>query len=94
MEKFLKSQINAIWKLLPLKEEENVGLHDYLDGLRIQLIGATRTYEVLENDDNYNKIINIINYMMIDRDMEFERYRRETFKCISIINKILGKEKA
>ena len=48
--KFLNGLVGAIYKILPLKEDENSYLSDYLDSLVVQLKGALETYPELASN--------------------------------------------
>lgn len=84
---FLKGLIGAIYKILPLKEENNSYLDDYLDSLTIQLTGALETYPELSSNTKYISIINSIQYFR-KNEFNVKQCRREVFKCIENVKKI------
>lgn len=84
---FLNNIIGSIYKVLPLKEEKNDYLSDYIDGLLIQLKGASFTYPVLSSNSKYISVINSIQYFY-NNDFTDIQCKREVFKCIDYINKI------
>ena len=57
---FLGSIIGKIYKVLPLKEEGNSYLPEYLDSLLVQLKGALVTYPGLSSNVRYITVINCI----------------------------------
>lgn len=86
---FLDSLTNKIFKILPLKEQNNDYLFSHLNSLQIELIGALVTFPELKKNTNYLSIINIINYLG-DYSFTKEQCTREIFK---IINETLPKIK-
>lgn len=82
---FLDSLINKVFKILPLKEQNNDYLFSHLNSLQIELIGALITFPELKNNANYLSIINIINYLG-DNNFTKQQCKREIFK---IVNEIL-----
>lgn len=79
--------VGKIFKILPLKEENNVGFNDYVDSILVQLIGATNTFDELSNNQNFLMIINIIQYIN-NNECSIKQCKREIFKCLEIIQKI------
>lgn len=86
---FLDSLINKIFKILPLKEQNNDFLFSYLNSLQIELIGALITFPKLKNSSNYLSIINTVNFLG-DNTFSSQQCKREVFK---IINETLPKVK-
>jgi len=84
---FLNNITNKIFKILPLKEENNVGFEDYVDSVLIQLVGAKSVFLELENNQNYITIINIVSYIK-NNSCSNKQCKREIFKCLNIIKKM------
>ena len=57
---FLDSLTNKIFKILPLKEQNNDYLFSHLNSLQIELIGALVTFPELKKNTNYLSIIDDI----------------------------------
>jgi len=89
MNEFLNMLINLVYKILPLKEEQNPYLNDYLDSLIIQLKGALDTYPYLKTNTQYISIINTVQYFY-NNDFTVKQCKREVFKCIKTIKQIKG----
>lgn len=85
LETFLKRTVNKIYKILPLKEEKNEFIIDYIETLRIELMGATDTFPVLKNDYDYISVINTINYL-ISNLVDVHVCKREVFKMLAMLN--------
>ena len=87
MKTFLLSLTNKIYKILPLREEQNDGLKAHIDSLRIELIGAYRTFAVLRTSRPYIEIVNTINYMACHR-YSVTACRREVFKMLRLAKQL------
>lgn len=85
--KFLMDMTGKVYKILPLKESDNVGLKRYLDSVAIQFIGAADTFEVLKTDQRYVEVINTISFFR-HNDFTVDQCRREVFKTIETLKKI------
>lgn len=84
---FLNGLTGSIYKILPLKEDENTFLSEYLDSLVIQLKGAEETYPELSSNVKYIYIVNIVQYFC-NHPFTVKQCKREVFKCIRNINTI------
>lgn len=84
---FLNGLTGSVYKILPLKEDENPFLSEYLDSLVIQLKGAEETYPELSSNVKYIYIVNIIQYFC-NNPFTVKQCKREVFKCIRNIDRI------
>lgn len=80
--------INCIYKILPLKEEENDGLNDYIDGVLIQLYGSLHAYPDLNHNQKYLSIINTLEYLK-NNGYTVKQCKREVFRCINILQHMI-----
>lgn len=87
MKVFIDHLGNSIFKILPLREESNAGLQEYIDSLLFQLNGALVTYPTLSENIDYISIVNIVGYLK-GNDYSIKQCKREVFKCLHIIDKI------
>ena len=91
---YLASLTNKVYKLLPLREDEEDGksvfLASYADDLCMEMVGALRTYESLAQDGDYHAMVNTMQYMTT-HDMTFDKWRSEVLKMLHIIT-LLKKE--
>lgn len=83
--------ISKIFKILPLKEQGNPKLPEYIDSVSIQLKGALETCMDLADNVQYNRkyieVLNTINYLK-HNDFSVKQCKREIFKCLSILDSI------
>ena len=84
---YLNTMIGAIYKILPMYDNEDLTLRDHLDSLYVQLVGASEFYEELKFNQRFYSIINIIQYF---RTNEFDKKtcKREVLKCTNILDKL------
>jgi len=87
---FLEATTGKIYKLLPLRENKDPFFFEHLDSLRIELMGAIRSFPSLRDDFDFLRIVNTINYFL-EYDISVDVCRREVFKMLSILNGKLNK---
>ena len=80
--------INKIFKILPLVEEGNENIKDYISSVMIQVNGAAETskdfFSLPKNKEKLIDISNSINYLKTN-DFTLSECRREVLKCTSIL---------
>ena len=84
---YLKTMIGSIYKILPMYDNTDTTLKDYLDSLYVQLVGASEFYSELTYNQRYQSVINIVQYF---RTYEFDKKtcKREVFKATNILDKL------
>ena len=88
LQAFLKSLINhQLFKILPMKEDNNKFLNEYLDSLQIELLGAKKNFQMLESDIKYTRIINTVAFLH-KNDYSVKQCKREVFKMIHLAKDI------
>jgi hypothetical protein len=81
---YYNSLIGKVYKLLPMFEKNNPTIEQYFKNLIIELSGADKVF--MEKKE-FLELVNILEGMMlIDSHKDFKSM---TFKCISIIQKLL-----
>ena len=80
MKEFLTSMIGSIFKILPLYDENNVGLQSHIDSVAIQ---------ELKTNQKYISVINSINFL---RKNEYTKRqcKREVLRCTNILEKMIN----
>lgn len=86
---YVKRLKNSIFKILPLFEEGNDGLTQYLDSLIYELCGL---HNMLENDKSSTllSVIAILEHFYDDSlsaNVDINLIRREVLHCLDIIDK-------
>lgn len=82
--------IGRVWKILPMNEEDNIHLKDYMESLQRELIGNMNLVESLKYDGYFITLLNKIEYL-INEKCEHETLRKEIFECIDLIKKLQTK---
>ncbi len=76
---YLEHLRGDIWKLLPMREAEMMGidnhLGDYLETLVANVSGATTTYPILADQKQFLYVINNIQYLN-KQPIRFKRWRQ------------------
>lgn len=92
---YLKSLINKVYKILPLREsadgKEKAFLATYISSLLMEVIGAQKTYSMLCEDVDYIALVNTLQYMN-EFDLPVKECKREVFKMIRIVEKIESRQ--
>lgn len=91
---YLEFLINQLYKSLCLKEEKNDTLFSYLTSLRNELLGSIELIEFLKFDARYCAMLNKIQYLIHERNISQEQFKKEIFSCINIVQKLIEKYKS
>jgi hypothetical protein len=87
---YLGFLIDKVYKILPMKEQNNITLHEYLESLQRELIGNIDLIIKLKEDRNFLSLMSKIQYL-IDNEYDNTICKKEVFSCINIIEKIIKK---
>ena len=87
---YFKFLIGRVWKILPMTEEENIHLKDYMESLQRELIGNMNLVESLKYDGYFITLLNKIEFL-INEKCEHKVLRKEVFECVDLINKLQSK---
>ena len=90
---YLDASINSIFKILPLYEEQNLGVHVYIESLLFELYGLDDSVSI---ENSYEYISLLSNLESIKKEVLREGskkavIKREVFKCINIIKNMIIK---
>jgi hypothetical protein len=84
---YLKTMIGSVYKILPMFDNSDETLHDYLDSLYIQLVGGYEYYCELQYNQSFQSTINIIQYFR-KHDFDKKTCKREVLKATNILDKL------
>lgn len=84
---YLMDLVGRFYKILPMWEDGEKTLPEYMDSLMAELIGLDKLMEPLHNDASYLSLILILRFLM-EGDCEVKVVKREVFKGISICKKL------
>lgn len=90
---YLNSVVNSVFKILPLYEEQNVGVKTYIESLLFELYGLE---EAVSMEHSYEYISLLSNLESVKKEVSKDDskkpiIKREVFKCINIIKNMIGK---
>lgn len=90
---YLDTLIDSVFKILPLYEEENIGLEVYVESLLFELKGLSKAIKI---EDSYEYIsllstLESIKQEVVSEESEKSVIKREVFKSISTIKDFLEK---
>lgn len=80
--------VNHLFKILPMRENNEETLGTYIESLSCELIGFHDLFPAVENDAGLVQILSIIQYLAGHSDCSVKTVKREVFRAISICNKL------
>lgn len=87
---YLQSLTGRIFKILPMREQQERGddlyLDLYLESLSLEMHGACETFPCLRECPGYIMLLNTVNGLCADTPLPF--LKREVFKMLSAIDEI------
>lgn len=90
---YLTSIVNSVFKILPLFEEQNIGVEKYLESLLFELYGLEKSVSI-EHSYEYISLLSTLESVKNEIQKEDSKksvVKREVFKCINIIKNMIGK---
>lgn len=87
---YLEFLVGRVWKILPMREENNQNLQEYMEGLQRELVGNMHLIDDLKYDGYFITLLNKIEFL-INEEYTHEVCRKEVFESINIIEKISTK---
>lgn len=90
---YLDWLVNQFFKILPLKENREPSLNEFMKSLQIELIGHKSLMEYIQNDSMYMTLLSILQYLIDNNgdNLDTAVVKREVFKAISICKKLRKK---
>lgn len=86
---YIKTLLGKLFKILPLREHEEKSLGEYTDSLWMEMSGAYMTFPCLQERTEYISVLNIVGYLAT-HPISIKQCRREVFKAIGLIEKIIA----
>lgn len=85
---YLDALVSRFFKILPMRENGEDSLPVYMESLRDELLGCSGIINALNFDPSFLTLVCILQFMIDTPDAKLQVIRRETFKAISICNKL------
>lgn len=92
---YLEVLKSKVYKILPLMEEKNSGVFQYLLSLTNEIKGLSYVIEGVQNSHNYLSLLATLETftdVSLDDEHDMKFVRSEIFKCLSTIKKLKGEE--
>lgn len=83
---YFRYLVNRFFKILPIRENEEGSLVQYLQSLLRELSGFQSMTEYLDGDPQYIALMAKLRWMIDNPDYRFSDFRSEVFGAISICN--------
>lgn len=87
IENYLSTLVNQFFKILPIRENNEPSLTDFMKSLQRELLGFGSLMESIEYDSSYISLVSILQYL-IDNECEVSTVKQEVFKAISLCKKL------
>lgn len=90
---YLNSVVNSVFKILPLYEENNIGIETYVESLLFELYGLDKVIDV-KNSYEYISLLSTLESVKVEvarKDSKKSVVKREIFKCINIVKNMVAK---
>lgn len=91
MYNYLTVLVNRIFKILPIREQDDDSLPIYLQSLLAEVLGYGCLVCDMKNDPDFITMIAVLQYLADHTSIDVKNVRREVFKAISICNKLKSK---
>lgn len=90
---FLDSLVNSVFKILPLYEENNVGVEVYIESLLFDLYSYEDVVHTSDSAEYISIMLTLTSLKkeVVNKDSKKSVVKREVFKCINVIKNMVGK---
>lgn len=90
---YFNTVVNSVFKILPLYEEQNIGINTYIESLLFELEGLQDVVAIEHTYEYYSLLFNLasVKKEIAKSDSKKAIVKREVFKCINIIKNMVGK---
>lgn len=85
---YFRNLVNQFFKILPMREADEVSLPIYIESLYIELLGCGGVVAGIKDDASFLTLLSILHYLMDNPDCSVHSTKRQVFKAISICNKL------
>jgi len=85
---YFSQLINLFFKILPMRENGEPSLQEYMQSLQYELIGCKELISAVHNDASYLSLMAILQYFITNPDCELPVVRREVFHAINICKRL------
>lgn len=87
---YLDALVDRFYKILPMTENGEATLKQYLESLLREMLGARELVDFIRDDDRFLTLLATVQYF-IDNDTEVSVVRTDVFRSIGILKKLKKK---
>lgn len=84
----LKQLINLVYKLLPMREEEDNNWQTLLSTIIEEIAGMNRLMEGMDGDILFSLFCKLEGLFTLNEKDSFFDFRRTIFECLNLMNKV------
>lgn len=88
--RYMAGLVHRFYKILPLREENEPTLDQYIEGLLRELLGCKALIEFLKDDDRYMSLISMLQYMLVNKP-DVATTKSDVFRAINILRQLQKK---
>lgn len=81
---FFHALVNSFFKILPMREDEEVTLPVYIRSLQVELLGCKELISELNNDARFLRLLATLQYLIDHPRCSVQSVKREVFKSIRL----------
>lgn len=88
---YFKRLVNKLFKILPMRENNEESLVEYMQNLQTELLGCQEFILLNKDSDceaDYMTILSILQYLIDNPECKISHVKREVFGAISICNRL------
>lgn len=85
---YFKNLVNNFFKILPMRENQEISLPIYMRSLQIELLGCKEFIEIIKYDSLFITLLSILQYLIDNPNCPVCEVKREVFRAISICEKL------
>lgn len=88
---YFSSLVNRFFKILPMREEGEESLAEYIKSFQRELVCCGYFIPALKDDGTYVRMLCVLQFLsdnIYNQDCDFKNIRREVFHGISLCNKM------
>ncbi len=88
LQNYFATLVNRFFKILPIRESEEVSLSVYLRSLQVELLGCRDFIPELEDNPSFLTLLSVLQFLYENPKCDVKEVKREVFRAINICNKL------
>jgi len=91
LSEYFRSCVSRFFKILPLWEEGDQTLPQYMESLQSEIMGCAALLKEKSVYPECMELVSILQFFIDNPECEKKKVRREVFHCISVCNKMVAR---